>query len=218
MEIPLYNFEGERLSTKQYPLPVFQEDKGRQALKETLTAYFASARQGNAKCKNFGEVNGTGKKPYRQKGTGSARHGSKRSPIWRGGAVVFGPRPRSYNQNVTKRTRQLGLKRALFDRASEGKLVVLDSIKVSEPKTRLFSQFLTKICPTGSILMTSDNFDPDVLLAARNIARLHIVNVDSLNAWDLVRFDSILITESGLNKLLSRFDTTKEEAFHAITE
>ncbi len=205
MKIKVYTADGAKSTEKEFDkLPVFEGDKGVQALKETIVAYQANARQGNAHTKNFGEVQGTGKKPWRQKGTGMARHGSKRSPIWRGGAVVFGPRTRDWSKKINKRVRALAFTRALFERARDGELALIETLAPAQPKTKAFNEVLRRIKPEGKILIVDETFTDETILAGRNIARLHFTEAASLNAWDLVQFDCILISEKGFEKVLAR--------------
>jgi large subunit ribosomal protein L4 len=205
MKLTVYSSDGSSSQEKEITnFPIFEDTKGRQALKETIVAYQANIRQGSAKAKNYGEVSGTGKKPYRQKGTGNARHGSLRSPIHTGGAVVFGPRPRDYSKKLNQKVRNLAFRRALFDRAQEGGISLIEAFTVAEAKTRQFNDIIGRIKPEGKVLIVDQQFEEKTLLAARNIERVHIVEASSLNAWDLLRFNTVLISEKGLDQVLSR--------------
>lgn len=190
--------------------PSFEGNKGNRALKDCIIAMEANMRQGNACAKMRGEVSGTGKKPWRQKGTGMARHGSKRSPIWVGGGVAHGPRPRDYSQKVNKKVKRLGLSRALFDCGKEGSLVLIESFNVPEAKTKHFYDIINRVNPKGSILVVDEFFKDDVLLSARNLQRVYIIDAHSLNAWDLVRHQTILISKSAFEFLLKRINFQSE--------
>jgi len=205
MKLKVYSKDGSSSSEKEFDgIREFEGNKGEQALKDTIVAYQANLRQGNAKAKTRAEVSGTGKKPYRQKGTGHARRGSNTSPIVVGGGVVFGPRPRSYNKDVNAKVKKLAFCRALFDKASEGGIQLIEALEVEQPKTKLFANVLKNIQPEGKILVVDAEFKDDTVLAARNIDRVGLINADSINAWDLVRYDSILMSEDGFQKVLNR--------------
>src|SRR5438046_5766182 len=119
-----------------------EEGKGNQAVHDVVVAYMAAQRTGTANTKTMGEVNGTGKKPWRQKGTGRARAGSFASPLWRGGGVVFGPKPRDFSKTVSRKTRQLALRKALTERLNAGDVLVVDALKLESPKTKGFLEVL----------------------------------------------------------------------------
>ncbi|MDR0741870.1 MAG: 50S ribosomal protein L4 [Puniceicoccales bacterium] len=185
-------------------------DKGVSALKQYLVALEANLRQGNACAKDRGDVSGTGKKPYRQKGTGMARHGSKRSPIWAGGGVVFGPKPRDYSQKVNKRVKRLALMRALSDKALEGTLFVVDKLVCDKPKTKKFNILLGKAFQSGSILFVDDNFNTNFVLASRNIERVFMIDSNSLNAFDVVRHGNVVISDKAIKAMVARLTDNKE--------
>jgi len=204
MKLKVYSSDGAKAQEKDFALKEFEGKKGLQALKETLVAYQANARQGTSKTKDFGEVKGTGKKPWRQKGTGNARHGSRRSPLWVKGAVVFGPRPRDWSLTINQKVRQLALQRALFDKASEGGLSLIEKIAPAQPKTKAINQVLSRIHPEGKILLVDETFEKNAQRAARNLARVEMVAADSVNALDLVSHACVLVSESGFQKILAR--------------
>lgn len=211
MKVKVYSSDGAAVKEKEIDnLPVFEGDKGIEALKDSIVSFQANMRQGNACAKMRGEVSGTGKKPWRQKGTGNARHGSRRSPIWVGGGVAHGPRPRDYNQKINKKVRRLGFSRALFDCVNEGVLSLIESFKAEEPKTKVFNEMLSKVNSEGTILIVDEFFEDNVLLAARNIARVFILDAHSLNAWDLVRHKTVLMTENGFKRVLERVNFKSE--------
>lgn len=210
-KLKVYSSEGASVGEKGFhELPTYEGDKGLRSLKDCIVAFQANMRQGNACAKMRGEVSGTGKKPWRQKGTGMARHGSRRSPIWVGGGVAHGPRPRDYSQKINKKVKRLGLGRALFDCVTEGSLSLIQSFEVPQPKTKFFNDLISKISPSGSILIVDEFFKDDVLLSARNIPRVFIIDVDSLNAWDLVKHESIIISEGAFQRLLKRVNPKSE--------
>jgi large subunit ribosomal protein L4 len=204
MKLKVYSPDGATAQEKEFALREFEGKKGLQALKETIVAYQANARQGTSKTKDFGEVKGTGKKPWRQKGTGNARHGSRRSPLWVKGAVVFGPRPRDWSLTINQKVRQLAFQRALFDKASEGGLTLIEKITPAQPKTKAINQVLSRIHPEGKILLVDESFEKNAQRATRNLARVQMVAADSVNALDLVSHANVLISEQGFQKILAR--------------
>ena len=206
MKLKTYSAEGLAIEEEEIlDFPSFEGDKGLAVLKQTVDAYQHHQRQGNACTKMYGEVRGSGKKPWRQKGTGRARHGSRRSPIWTGGAVVFGPRPRSYRQKLNQKVKQLAFKRALFERAKIEDLLLIESFELSEPKTKLFVSLLNKfIGEKESVLIVDKVLDEKVILAARNIKRVFMATAASINAGDLLCFDKILVTKKGMEHILHR--------------
>ena len=138
MKIAIKNIEGKNQGELEVKFPLVENGKGTQAVHDTVVAYRAAQRSGTACTKNVGEVSGTNKKPWRQKGTGRARAGSFQSPLWVGGGVVFGPRPRDFSKKISKKTRALALRKALSERLKAGDVVVVDDLKLASPKTRDF--------------------------------------------------------------------------------
>jgi large subunit ribosomal protein L4 len=204
MKLKVYSPDGATAQEKDFAIREFEGKKGVQALKETLVAYQANARQGTSKTKDFGEVKGTGKKPWRQKGTGQARHGSRRSPLWVKGAVVFGPRPRDWSHTINQKVRQLAFQRALFDKVTDGELSLIEKITADKPKTKVINQVLTRIHPKGKILLVDESFEKNAQLAAHNLARVLLVDAASVNALDLARCKNAIISESAFQKILAR--------------
>lgn len=212
MELKYYNVDGDFKEEKQFKgIPEFEDKKGVQALKEVVVAYQANLRQGNACTKTRSEVSGTGKKPYRQKGTGMARHGSKRSPIWRGGGVAFGPKPRDYSMDLNRKVKLLALKRAIFERAQAKDLCVIEKWNVSDSKTGLVSSLLKKITSGKDVLLVDDQFDNKFLLGIRNLNWAFTVDSSSVNAWDLIRYSTVVVSENALNTVLSRCISVNKE-------
>jgi large subunit ribosomal protein L4 len=180
------------------------EGRGTVALRQYIVALSANLRQGSACTKDRGEVSGTGKKPYRQKGTGMARHGSKRSPIWTGGGVVFGPKPRDYSQKLNKKVKVLALGRTLSDKANAGEFSVISAFDVAEAKTRTAAKLIGSIAGDQNILLISDTFSENFIRASRNISNVYMVDVNSVNAHDIVRFKNVVVAESAVDTLLKR--------------
>lgn len=179
-------------------------EKGRQAVHDLVTAYRANRRTGSANTKTRGEVSGNNKKIYKQKGTGNARHGDKRAPIFVGGGVVFGPRPRDYSKKVTKNVRKLALRRVLGDLVRGGKITVVDSFSVADGKTKSFVSALTAITSPGKVLVVSNSFDDQTYLAARNVAWVQLVTGADVNVEQLLLANSVVLVGDALQSLAQR--------------
>ncbi len=205
MKLDLYTKEGIKKENKDYSdIPCFEGEKGIRALRQVILSYRANLRQGNACTKNRSEVSGTGKKPYKQKGTGMARHGSKRSPIWRKGGVVFGPKPRSYSQKINKKMKALAFSRAFFDVCSSQRVALVEEWDSGLSKTKTMSAVVRNISLDRSILLVDVSVPSAVMLASRNLDFVSTANVSDLNALDLVSFKKIILSESAFHALLSR--------------
>jgi large subunit ribosomal protein L4 len=179
-------------------------EKGRQAVHDLVTAYRANRRTGSACTKTRGEVSGNNKKIFKQKGTGNARHGDKRAPIFVGGGVVFGPRPRDYSKKVTKTVRKLALRRVLGDLVRGEKIKVVDSFSVADGKTKSFIAALGTLSAPGKILLVSNSFDESTYLAARNVAWAQLVTGSDLNVEQLLLATSVILVGDALQSLAQR--------------
>jgi large subunit ribosomal protein L4 len=209
MKLKVYSTDGKTSREQDFGLPVFEGDKGVQALKEVIVAINANARLGTHSTKTRGEVSGGGKKPWRQKGTGRARAGSIRSPLWVGGGVVFGPKPRDYSKKINAQVKALAFSRALFDRAVAGEIDVIEAWSVSQPKTKLFNEVLGRIAPEGKILVVDDAFEKNAALAARNVERVSLQEAAKLNAKDLAQYKRIIVSTKGIKKIIARVNGGK---------
>ena len=205
MKLKYFNTDGST-SEKEFAIPQFEGEKGLQVLKQVILAVQANKRQGSVSTKTRSTVHGTGKKPFRQKGTGMARQGSRVAPQHRHGAVAHGPQPRDFSHRISRKMRQVALSRALFDRAVDGEVAVIEKWDLTDRKTRLFNELLGKIAPAGKILVLDDSWADQTLLAARNIQRVAINEAGNVNAYDLSRFDQVIVSEKGMERLLSRLN------------
>ncbi|MGF1655607.1 MAG: 50S ribosomal protein L4 [Verrucomicrobiales bacterium] len=185
-------------------LSLVEGDKGSQAVHDVIVAMRANRRSGTANTKTRGEVAYSGKKPWRQKGTGRARAGSAGSPIWVGGGVVFGPRPRDYSKTVTKKVRQLAFRRALTERVLKGDVIVVDAFAVDEPKTKIFVQLLQEKVGDPRALIIGTKFDHNTMLAGRNVKKVQLTTAESVNTEELLLFKKIVITKEALPTLAAR--------------
>jgi len=208
MKIAIKNIEGKSQGELEVKFPLVEGGKGTQAVHDTVTAFRAAQRSGTASTKRVGEVAGTNKKPWRQKGTGRARAGSFRSPLWAGGGVVFGPQPRDFAKKVSKQTRSLALRKALSERLKAGDVVVVDDLKLNSPKTKEFVGVISKLELKGTTLVVSTGDDKNLALASRNLPAVTTATSDSLNTYDVLRPDKLLFTKSAFEKVSDRL--TKE--------
>jgi large subunit ribosomal protein L4 len=180
------------------------EEKGRQAVHDLVTAYRANRRSGSACTKTRGEVRGNNRKIYKQKGTGNARHGDKRAPIFVGGGVVFGPRPRDYSKKVPKSVRKLALRRVLGDLIDAGTIVTAESFSISDGKTKSFIAALGSLVNPGKVLVISNHFDDSTYLAGRNVVWAQLVTAKDVNVEQLLLADSVVLVGDALQTLASR--------------
>ena len=207
MKIAIKNIEGKQQGELEVKFPLIEDGKGTQAVHYVVVAYQAAQRMGTACTKNVGEVSGSNKKPWRQKGTGRARAGSHQSPLWVGGGVVFGPRPRDFSKKVSKKTRSLSLRKALSERLKAGDVVLVDDLKLASPKTKDFGGLMSTLELTGTTLIVAAA-DKNLMLASRNIENVRLATSDSLNTYDILRPDKLLFTKSAFEKVEARL--TKE--------
>ncbi len=207
MKLKVYTKDGSSFAEQDFEnIPQFEENKGLFALKETIVAYQANARQGNASTLDYGHVSGTCRKPFKQKGGGRSRHGTMKSPIHRGGAVVFGPMPRDWSKKINRKVKALAFARALFDKCVEGGLCVIEAFEAPEVKTKAVAKVLSNIKPEGKVLLIDDIFEDNFILASRNIERVNFCESAVLSALELVQFDNVIVSRKGLDTVLARIN------------
>jgi len=204
MKIAIKNIEGKDQGELEVKFPLIEGGKGTQAVHDVITAYHAAQRSGTASTKNVGEVAGTNKKPWRQKGTGRARAGSFQSPLWRGGGVVFGPKPRDFGNKVSRKTRALALRKALSERLKAGDVVVVDELKLGSPKTKEMVGLMSALDLKGRTLIVASGADRNLTLASRNLPDVALTTSDTLNTYDVLRPDKLLFTRDAFEKFESR--------------
>lgn len=210
MKLTVFSSDGTTSSEKDFAnIPTFEGDKGLQAVKEVIVAINANNRQGTHSTKTRGEVRGGGKKPWRQKGTGRARAGSIRSPLWSGGGVVFGPKPRDYSKKINGKVKDLAFSRALFDRAVAGEIAVIDGFVATAAKTKSVDVILDRICPKGKLLLVDAPFAVETARAARNIERVSLQDASKLNTLDLAQYKKIIVSTKALETILARVNGGK---------
>lgn len=204
MKIAIKNIEGKSQGELEVKFDLIETGKGTQAVHDTVVAYRAAQRSGTACTKTVGEVAGSNKKPWKQKGTGRARAGSFRSPLWAGGGVVFGPKPRDFSKKVSKKTRSLALRKALSERLKAGDVLVVDDIKLASPKTKQITGIISALELTGTTLFISSEIDKNLSLASRNVENVALTTSDSLNTYDVLRPDKLIFTKSAFEKVSDR--------------
>jgi large subunit ribosomal protein L4 len=210
MKLTVFSSDGKTSSEQDFAnIPTFEGDKGLQAVKEVIVAINANNRQGTHSTKTRGEVRGGGKKPWRQKGTGRARAGSIRSPLWVGGGVVFGPKPRDYSKKINAKVKQLAFSRALFDRASAGELAVIEAFDTKVTKTKVVNEVVGRIAPKGRVLLVDAPFAAVTARASRNIERLTLQDASKLNTLDLAQYVKIIVSSKALETILARINGGK---------
>jgi large subunit ribosomal protein L4 len=209
--LPIYNTEGKEVDSLKLDKAVFDGAINTAAIHQAVNAYRANQRKGLASTKTRGEVSGGGKKPWRQKGTGRARVGSTRSPLWRHGGVIFGPHPRDFYYKLPEKLKTLALKSSLNAKVRENSLIVLDRINLEKAKTKeaakIFSNF--KIMPdkgtkSNRLLLLLDKIDGNLKLALRNINFLNVNLATDTHAYEVMSHNKLIITKEGLHKLISR--------------
>ena len=200
---------GDDVSTIEIQDEWLERAKGEQAVKDSVVAYMAGLRSGTASTKTRGKVSGGGAKPWRQKGTGRARSGSSRSPVWRGGGIAFGPQPRNYDKKVNRKVEKLALRRAFTERLDAGEIIVVDKIadvcdENKEPKTKKMLAFLNAVAGTESVLLLDAEVEPEVALSIRNLQEALVLEAANVNTYLMLSFKKVVITKAGLEALGER--------------
>ena len=193
-----------KAAAKEAKIALVEGGRGTQAVHDAVVAMRAARRSGSANTKSKADVNLSGAKPWRQKGTGRARAGYKSSPIWRGGGVVFGPKPRDYSKKVPKSVRRLAFQKALSERINSGDVLAIDAFALKDIKTKSFVQLVKKQTDARKVLIVSDAFDENTYKSARNVKPVKLATASDVNTEQLLAFEKILVTEKGLEKLAER--------------
>ncbi len=204
MKLSIKDTKGNSAGELEVKFEVIPNGRGSQAVHDTVVAYRAAQRQGNASTKTMGEVNGSGKKPWRQKGTGRARAGSFASPLWRGGGVVFGPKPRDYDKKVNKKVRQLALRKALSERLKAGDVIVVEDLKLDSAKTKEFVGVVNSLGLEGTSLFVIGGSDANVERASRNIVGVDLTTGARLNTYDVLKYDKLVFTKGAFEQVEAR--------------
>jgi large subunit ribosomal protein L4 len=197
------NWQGEEAGSATLELAVAREENASHIVHRALIRQTNNARQGTACAKTRAEVRGGGRKPWKQKGTGRARAGSIRSPLWRGGGVIFGPKPKDYNMKMNRKERRLALRTALMSRIEDIIVVADFATDVAQPKTKEFVQAMTRwgVQADSKVLIIVSEVEDNTLLSVRNIAKVKMISASGLNVFDLLNADQIVATAEAIAKI-----------------
>lgn len=199
-KVSVYNMEGSQVGEIELSDAVFNVKVNEHLVHMAVLQQLANNRQGTQKAKTRSEVSGGGRKPWRQKGTGHARQGSTRSPQWTGGGVVFAPTPRDYSFKLNKKEKQLALKSALTSRVAEEKFLVLEELKMDEVKTKKMQNVLDSLKVKKALVVLDEN-DQNVILSARNIPDVKTAQTNTINVYDILKYDTVVITKNAVAKI-----------------
>ena len=193
--VSVYNMEGNEVGTMELSDAVFGVEIKENLVHQAVVLQLANNRQGTQKAKTRSEVSGGGRKPWRQKGTGHARQGSTRAPQWTGGGVVFAPVPRDYSFKMNRKEKRLALKSVLTSKVQENKFLVLDELKLNEIKTKDMQKVLDNLKVEKALVVVDDSCD-NVVLSARNIPGVQTANVNSINVYDILKYNTVIASKS----------------------
>ncbi len=213
-KIKSFNDKGEAAAEVDFADELLVLDKGDQAVKDVVVATLAARRAGTASTLGKGEVTGSNKKPWKQKGTGNARAGFRRSPVWRGGGVAMGPKPRCYCTKVNRKVADLAFRHALSEHIKDGKVVVVDALP-ADGKTKNVAALIKALGLTGRVLFVTDKPEDKFLLAVRNIPKAEALTATQLDVYSLLQAKTVVATKEGLDKLAARMgkaEKTEETA------
>lgn len=199
MKVDVLNVAGEKVETVELPADIFEAPIKTDLMHQAYVRQLANARAGTHSTKGRSEVSGGGAKPWRQKGTGRARHGSRRSPIWVGGGKVFTPKPRKYTKRMPKKMRHAALRSALSAKAAEEQVLILDDLSMEEPKTKEMAQILNNLVGEASALILLSTSDEMVEKSARNLPQAKTLRAQYLNVRDLLGYDHLIVPLSALD-------------------
>lgn len=200
-KVDVYNMEGAVVDSIELSDAIFGIEPNLKVLHIAVLNQLANKRQGTHSTKTRSEVRGGGRKPYRQKGTGRARHGSNRSAQYIGGGIIFGPKPRDYNYTIPKKVRRLAMKSALSSKLLDNHLVIVDEIKFSEIKTKHMVSMLAKLKVENSALLIMEDKNDIVERSARNLIGLKTARVNTINVFDLLKFEKMIVTRAAIEKI-----------------
>ena len=203
--ISVFDMTGNKVSETELSEAVFGITPNEAVMHAMVVNYLANQRQGTQSTLTRTEVRGGGRKPWRQKGTGSARQGSTRSPQWKGGGVVFAPKPRDYSYKLPKSLKKVALSSALTSKFNDGKMIVVDNISFDAPKTSKMVEFFDKLGARKPLVVT-ESVDKNVYLSARNIEKAAVTYADLINVYELLKHDNLVISESALKRVEEVFN------------
>lgn len=203
--VDVLNQKGEKVDSIELDETIFNSEIREGLVQRVVVWQLAKRRSGTASTKTRGEVKGGGKKPYRQKGTGRARAGTSRSPVWTGGGTIFGPKPRSYEISLNKKIRKAALRSILTSRLQESRLTVVDKIELQEPKTKLFLETVKALgLEERKTLFITPEKDEGLLRSSRNLHRVLVLPPEGLNVYDIMRFDCLVLLQAAVPRIHER--------------
>lgn len=200
-KVNVYNMQGDQVEQIDLSEAIFGIEINQHVVYEVVKNQLANKRQGTQSAKTRAEVRGGGKKPWRQKGTGRARSGSTRSPIWTGGGVTFAPKPRDYSYKVPKKIRRLAMKSALTSKVLENEIIVIDEFKLDAPRTKDMVSVLSKLSADRKALIVTLNPESNVIKSANNIPNVQTTVVNNMNVYDILKYNSLIITKEAVRKV-----------------
>lgn len=200
-KVKLYDMNGAQVGELELNDSVFGIEPNEAVLHSFVKMQLANKRVGTSSTKRRGEVRGGGKKPWRQKGTGRARVGSTRNPVWKGGGIAFGPKPRDYSYTMPRKMRRLAMRSALSSKVKDNNIIVVDNLAFEEPKTRLMIQTLEALNTSDRTLLVTADGNVNVFKSARNIPGVKPLKVESINVYDLLKYDTLLITKDAVTRV-----------------
>jgi large subunit ribosomal protein L4 len=198
--VSVYNKEGVQTGSIELADSVFGVEVNTHLMHLAVVAQLANKRQGTQSAKTRSEVSGGGRKPWRQKGTGHARQGSTRSPQWTGGGVVFAPKPRDYSFKLNKKVKRIALKSALTTKVNEGKLIVIDELNLAEAKTKNMVAVLKNVSAVKPLIILEEG-NNNAVISARNIADAKTAGVNAINVYDILKYDTVVVTKAAVSKI-----------------
>jgi len=200
-KVAVYDMRGTQVGEIDLNDRVFGIEPNEAVMQQFVKMQLANKRQGTASTKTRAEVRGGGKKPWKQKGTGRARVGSSRNPVWRGGGIVFGPKPRDYTYTLPRKVRRLALKSALSSKVKDSNIIVVDSLTFEEPKTKLMLETLESLNAAEKTLVVTADGDVNVYKSARNIPGVKSLRADYINVFDILKYDTLLMTTDAVARV-----------------
>ncbi|MDP3804136.1 MAG: 50S ribosomal protein L4 [Candidatus Omnitrophota bacterium] len=203
--IPIYNSKGKEVEKLALDKNIFTGEVNKKILYQAVIMYNANQRQGNASTKTRGDVSGGGKKPWRQKGTGRARAGSSRSPLWRHGGVIFGPHPRDFHYDLPRKIKRLAFLSSINSKLNDGNILGIESITLNEAKTKEFKAIMGALKLKGESLFVLDTIDDKVMRASGNLGEVSVKNYKDFNTMDVLNCDNLVISKAAIQKLPERF-------------
>lgn len=204
MKLPISDIQGKKLGEFDLDEKLLVFDKGQSVLHQAVVTHRANRRVPTASTLGKGEVRGTGAKPWKQKGLGRARAGYRQSNVWRGGSVVFGPKPRSFRKKMSKKANRLAFRRAFSEKVAAGSVAVIDRIELSEPKTKMFVGMLDSLKVEATALFVVDNIERNLALASRNVPGIGVTTAKRVNTYELLRYPQVFVSKAAMADLEQR--------------